>query len=147
MVSSALEGKIDITVCEATLTRDTEAIGKMDPFVQLKTATQDLKTRVIDGAGKTPVWNQGGFSIDVKKSTDTLEVSVLDEDSTTNDLVGSVTIKLAEMAKQETLLDKWYVIKYKNKDAGKIRLKSTWVPKVDKKKQEAEARAAQAAKE
>jgi Ca2+-dependent lipid-binding protein len=39
---------------------------------------------VLQGAGKTPVWNET-FEIDVKYVGDDLKLVVLDEDTTTND--------------------------------------------------------------
>ena len=49
---------LNITVVEAKLTRDTETFGKMDPYVVITNDGQKYKTKVLDGAGKTPKWNQ-----------------------------------------------------------------------------------------
>jgi hypothetical protein len=43
---------------EASLSRDIETFGKMDPYVKVKAKGQNLRTRVLADAGKTAVWNQ-----------------------------------------------------------------------------------------
>ena len=43
---------------DAQLTRDTEIMTKMDPYVIIKYAGKEFKTKVMSEAGKTPVWNQ-----------------------------------------------------------------------------------------
>ena len=55
--AASQQGKIRLHLVDARLTRDTEWIGKMDPYCKIETRSQRLKTRVIDGAGKTPRWN------------------------------------------------------------------------------------------
>ena len=50
----ATSGMLALTVVEARLTRDTETFGKMDPYVKLSTRQQQFKTKVKNGAGKTP---------------------------------------------------------------------------------------------
>ena len=74
---------------EAKLTRDTEAMfNKMDPFVTLKLREQTFKTKVLQGAGKTPKWGES-FDFDIKYIGDDLEVDVMDEDTVSNDRIGS----------------------------------------------------------
>ncbi len=46
---------ITVLVKNANLTRDTEAVGKMDPYVQGTICDREVfKTKILDGAGKTP---------------------------------------------------------------------------------------------
>jgi Ca2+-dependent lipid-binding protein len=67
-----MSGKLKLTVVEAKLTRDTEAMfNKMDPFVTLKLREQNFKTKVLQGAGKTPKWDEV-FDFDVKYIGDDL---------------------------------------------------------------------------
>ena len=51
-------------VIEALLTRDTEVFTKMDPYVMLQTKNHTFKTHTMQGAGKTPKWDQA-FDIDL----------------------------------------------------------------------------------
>ena len=85
-------GNLRFNVVEAKLTRDTEVFGKMDPFVELVTPLQKVRTRTIDGAGKTPKWNTV-FDITVKDPEHQITISVFDEDSTTNDEVSKTFSK------------------------------------------------------
>ena len=51
-------GTLLLSVVEAKLTRNTEMFGKMDPFVKIQIGGVTYTTKVMDNAGKTPVWNQ-----------------------------------------------------------------------------------------
>jgi hypothetical protein len=41
----ATSGRLSIRILEARLTRDTEAIGKMDPYVVINTRMQRVRTK------------------------------------------------------------------------------------------------------
>ena len=82
----ATSGSLRIEVIEARLTRDTEFFSKMDPYCTLETRQQKFKTRTLNGAGKTPKWDQV-FDIDVKYIGDDLFFKVFDEDVSASDLV------------------------------------------------------------
>lgn len=58
MQGGATTGKLRLEVIEARLTRDTEAFGKMDPYVKIQMREQLFKTKTMQEAGKTPKWNQ-----------------------------------------------------------------------------------------
>ena len=58
MAQAADLGMLRIHVVEAKLTRNTELLGKMDPYLVIETRTGKPRTRTLDGAGKTPAWNQ-----------------------------------------------------------------------------------------
>lgn len=64
-------GTLELTVVEANLTKDTEFMGKMDPFVTIQYSSgqpgvkHHFKTTVKDDAGKTPKWNET-FKLEVK---------------------------------------------------------------------------------
>lgn len=58
------QGKVSLTGMNAKLTRDTETVGKMDPYLVLKFNDIVLKTAILDGAGKEPAWKEA-FSLDV----------------------------------------------------------------------------------
>lgn len=92
----ATSGVLALTAIEARLTRDTEAIGKMDPFVRITYGQQQFKTIVKDEAGKNPVWNET-FQIDVRYIGDELKIEVIDEDVLTDDKVGEAKIKLYDL--------------------------------------------------
>jgi len=122
----ATTGRLRLTIIEAKLTRDTEIFSKMDPYCKLSTRDQTFKTKVLQGAGKLPKWNET-IDIDVKYIGDDLHLEVLDEDVAKSDLVGSTTIKLSSFCVNGGI-DEWYDIQWKGKKSGTIHLKSIWTP-------------------
>jgi Ca2+-dependent lipid-binding protein len=86
---------LDIRVNKAVLRRDTEVIGKMDPFVEIKLGEQTKRTTVKDEAGMYPVWGEL-YTIPVINPLIAIKFTVFDEDVTTNDLVGAAEIDMDE---------------------------------------------------
>jgi len=85
-----------ITNMKAKLTRDTEVVGKMDPYARLKMRELVYKTAVQEGIGKEPIWKESfeiGLYSYMKEKI--LEITVLDEDVDSDDIVGTGTIDLA----------------------------------------------------
>ena len=68
----ATSGKLKIHILEARLTRDTEAFGKMDPYVVCNTRMQRIRTKTCQEAGKNPVWNNEKIDVEVKYIGDDL---------------------------------------------------------------------------
>ena len=52
-----LGGTLTIIVIEGKLLRDTEAVGKMDPLVEIKYLNQTQRTHTKQEGGKDPFWN------------------------------------------------------------------------------------------
>jgi Ca2+-dependent lipid-binding protein len=63
---------------------------------------------VLQGAGKTPKWDEA-FDFDVKYIGDDLQVEVYDEDTVSNDRVGSVNIKISALCTNGGI-DEWFEI-------------------------------------
>ena len=82
----ATSGNLRVEIIEARLTRDTETFSKMDPYCVIETRQQKHRTRTLQGAGKTPKWDQA-FDVDVKYIGDDMTIKVLDEDVTSSDTV------------------------------------------------------------
>jgi Ca2+-dependent lipid-binding protein len=95
-------GSLKILVIEANLTRNTETFGKMDPFVEIKTSNLTKKTAVKDEAGAMPIWNEM-IELVLDKIENKIEFTVLEEDTTTNDTVGSVSIDMISFCTKEPL--------------------------------------------
>ena len=70
-------GRLRLHIIEAKLTRDTEVFSKMDPFAKLEVRDQSYKTKVLDGAGKKPKWDEV-WDIDVKYVGDDMNIEVRD---------------------------------------------------------------------
>ena len=62
-----------------------------------------------------------------------MSLTVLDEDVTASDKVGSTQIKLSSLCVNGGL-DEWFTIQHKGKSAGQVHLKGTWKPAGDKQK-------------
>ena len=56
-VQNSTFGKLIASPKEATLTRDTEIFAKMDPYLVLKYNGIVHKSKVHNGGGKKPRWN------------------------------------------------------------------------------------------
>jgi len=102
----ATSGTLKLEVIEAKLTRDTDFWTKMDPYVVIETRQQKVRTNTLQGAGKTPKWNQS-FDIDVKYIGDDITLTILDEDVTSSDKVGMAVIKLSSLCVNGGL-DEWF---------------------------------------
>ena len=61
--------------------------GKMDPYCVLQVREQVYKTKVKDGAGKKPVWNET-FEVKVHYIGDDFTVKVMDSDVGSDDAIG-----------------------------------------------------------
>ena len=86
---------VNIKIAEAALTRDTEWVGKMDPYIILKiSGNQVHKTATKDDAGKEPVWNEEVQTIEVKNLGNSVEFIVFDEDNFSSDEIGANTVTL-----------------------------------------------------
>ena len=119
-------GLLRLHVIEAKLTRDTEWFSKMDPWVQIHTRQQKVRTKTLQGAGKTPKWDQV-FDIDVKYIGDDMQVHVYDEDLTCSETIGSTVIKISALCVNGGI-DDWFPIHWKGKQSGSLRLKGVWTP-------------------
>lgn len=106
-------GYLLLKIMKAELTRDTEYIGKMDPFVQIEYQSKIFKTNVCDGAGKFPEWNFS-MKIPVTSMGDEIRIVCYDEDITSNDLIGDVKLNMSKLCTRD-LKKTWLTINYKNK--------------------------------
>jgi len=73
----ATSGKLVLHIIEAKLIRDTEAIGKMDPYIVINMREQRFRTKEATDQGKTPLWNER-FELDVKYIGDDIFLQVFD---------------------------------------------------------------------
>lgn len=103
----------------------------MDPFVVFKQRQVEgiepftYKTKVKDGAGKKPVWNET-FEVPVTNMDLKLEVNVLEEDTMSNDDLGifKVTPRMFSKAGAPTQF-KAFV---KEKNTSVLFMTAKWIP-------------------
>lgn len=93
--------------------RDTEWLGKMDPYCTITYKNQKFKTKVHENAGKLPKWNQS-FSFEVESPTEEIVLRCWDMDLTSSDPIGYATIKLSSLM-INCGIDDWFPIMYENK--------------------------------
>jgi len=122
-------GTLKICILEARLTHDTEALGKMDPYVIVETRMQRYRTKMQEDAGKTPAWADEVFEVDVKYIGDDIHFAVMDDDPGQDDFVGDCTVKLSGFIGTEGKMDDWWQINFQGESAGHIHLKSQWTPR------------------
>ena len=53
-----LEGHLTLVIHSAQLTRDTDLVGKIDPYVVIMYAGKEYKTKILKEAGLNPTWNE-----------------------------------------------------------------------------------------
>ena len=74
----------------------------MDPYVEIKTSKGTQKTTVKDEAGTTPVWNET-IELELYKIENSIDFIVMEEDTTTNDFIGSTSIDMASLCTKQPL--------------------------------------------
>ena len=82
-------------ILNGSLLRDTEAIGKMDPFIEIVYLGKKYRTKTIHEGGKNPKWNES-LEIHIESIQDKIKIICYDEDSIDNDLVGEVECPLSQ---------------------------------------------------
>ena len=110
------EGILTIKVREARLTRDTEFMGKMDPYCTIIHGKNKYKTKVAVKGGKSPKWDNE-FQLSVESATEEVTLRVWDQDLTTSDAVGFCKIKLGSLIINCGVND-WFTILFDNSPAG-----------------------------
>ncbi|TNV83345.1 hypothetical protein FGO68_gene2056 [Halteria grandinella] len=122
-------GKLYVKIIAGKLLRDTEFIGKMDPFVQIEYKAIKNRTKTIEGGGTKPIWNDT-FEIQIQNLHDDMKLACYDEDLFNNDLIGEAIFHTSLLCSHE-LTRKWLPIKYHGQKSGLILMESQYTPKYD----------------
>ena len=69
-----------LRIIEAKLFRNTEAFGKMDPYVRIEYNGKTYKTKTIRDGGMEPVWVGGGDQSGNKNSSFDILLKRTDDD-------------------------------------------------------------------
>ncbi len=80
-------GNIHIEIISAKLSRNTEIIGNMDPYVSIEYKKIKYKTKISKASGLLPMWNET-LIIPIFAKDDNLLISCFDEDLISDDLIG-----------------------------------------------------------
>ena len=84
-------GTLLMDIKQATLERNTELIGNMDPYLECKIGEVASKTDVTGEPGANPKWNQV-LSFLLESIPSEIALHVKDKDMVSDDVVGSVTL-------------------------------------------------------
>ena len=112
---------------EGRLSRDTEVLGQMDPFVQIQYSKDtQFQTNVISNGGKNPTWNQT-FEVPIYKEEHYLRIDCLDKDIIADDLIGHTLVQASQLIGC-TGQHRWLSIYYKKKESGRLLLEVHYYP-------------------
>lgn len=88
-------GKLIVKPIGAQLARDSDFVGKGDPYVVVKVGSQHFHTVPANGAGKNPRWAET-FTFKVDRETH-MYVDVYDKDPAMDDHIGTCVIDLHQL--------------------------------------------------
>jgi Ca2+-dependent lipid-binding protein len=99
---SFTRGELQINRINGFSLKNTELVGKQDPYVVLKLGEHlDIKTKVLDSAGANPSWTHLGFTTVLGATAvkvEELEVQVWDKNTTADTLIGTGHVSLRRAA-------------------------------------------------
>lgn len=94
-------GTLQLKIISGVLHRNTEAFGKMDPFVLVEYNGQKYRTKTIHESNMRPVWNHT-FEILVFNKDHKMHVSCQEEDIASNDDLGKADFEVFPFLTQQT---------------------------------------------
>ncbi|KAG6554190.1 hypothetical protein Mapa_004106 [Marchantia paleacea] len=119
-------GTVKVNLIGAAAIKDSEWIGKADPYVVIWCGKREVKSNVAKNQGSTPVWNQK-FHFYVDDSDTEVQIKIYNENALqTDDIIGTTTISLADAFSQKKLP----ITRYSLEPKGDISLQISYTPKV-----------------
>ncbi|CAM4589005.1 unnamed protein product [Leuciscus chuanchicus] len=97
--------------------------GKSDPYGVLQLGNQLFRSKVIKES-LNPKWNEVYEAFVYDHSGQNLEIELYDEDTDKDDFLGSLTLNVDELQKEQ-IVDEWFVLDDIAK--GKLHLKIEWL--------------------
>lgn len=83
---TGIVGKLIIYKIEIELTRNTDILGKMDPYASLQLGNRKYTTETRNDEGMHAVWNVA-YEFDLKDAEEILKIDVFDKDALEDDYV------------------------------------------------------------
>ncbi|KAG9284031.1 hypothetical protein G9A89_022805 [Geosiphon pyriformis] len=119
-------GQLVIVVLKARNLPNREIIGKADPFATIRIGSNAKRTRTDKRGGQHPEWDEEiRFQLLDEPSNKKMKIQVYNEDKREHDLIGETVVELDEVLKKGEW-DDWFLLKFRNKDAGEIFLEMTF---------------------
>ncbi|XP_030015592.1 extended synaptotagmin-2-A isoform X2 [Sphaeramia orbicularis] len=97
--------------------------GKSDPYGVIRLGTQLFQSKVIHET-VNPKWNEVYEALVYEHSGQNLQIELFDEDTDKDDFLGSLTIDMAELQKDQRA-DEWFVMD--EVATGKLHVKLEWL--------------------
>lgn len=119
-----MPGTLTLRPLSANISRDTQIIGKMDPYCKIVLGKQKVQSQVCKNGGKHPHWDDTMTLRVIDEPTLSLEIKEKDwllPDGT----IGTCNINLSEIEKEARVL-KWYPIQYEKFQVGKILIEASY---------------------
>lgn len=118
-----IKGILHIQPLKAQISRNTEFIGEMDPFVEMEFDNQVVVTDVCLGGGVTPFWLRCCKFNHYEGNL--LRVRLFDHEmfKKKHDLVGEVVMDASKFLKVAGMNTTWVDVFYRGQKAAEIKLK------------------------
>ncbi|XP_055059229.1 extended synaptotagmin-2 isoform X3 [Misgurnus anguillicaudatus] len=97
--------------------------GKSDPYGVIQLGNQLFRSKVIKET-VNPKWNEVYEAFVYDQPDQNLDIELYDEDPDKDDFLGSITIKIDELEKEQKV-DEWFVLD--DVSTGKLHLKLQWL--------------------
>lgn len=99
---------ITLTVApmSATIAKDTDLIGKMDPYVTIEVAGKTERTKTVEAGGKNPRWADR-FTFSCNQG-DTITLRIYDDDVGRDDFIGELRLSVLEVMTQGGFINQTY---------------------------------------
>eukprot|EP00252_Welwitschia_mirabilis_P017211 TRINITY_DN38183_c0_g1_i1.p1 TRINITY_DN38183_c0_g1~~TRINITY_DN38183_c0_g1_i1.p1 ORF type:complete len:143 (+),score=16.33 TRINITY_DN38183_c0_g1_i1:70-498(+) len=122
-------GTLEVLLVNAQGLKDTELLGKMDPYVIFTCRTQKQKSTVASGSGSNPEWNQT-FTFQVGEGVSDLNLKIFDSDfASEDDFVGEASIPLDPVFMEGNVPPAPYNIVLRDQTyCGEIKVGLTFIP-------------------
>ena len=111
-------GKLKINIVKGEMLRDVQTFGQMDPYVTIHYMGQKYKTKIMNSAGKNPVWNDS-FDIEIGSMSDELQFFVKDNDMIGATEIGSTIMKASQLCINNGVRD-WFTFTFSGEEAARV---------------------------
>jgi Ca2+-dependent lipid-binding protein len=114
-----------VVIVEGKLTRDVEALGKMDPYVVFKCNGREVRTNTDLDAGKIPKWNKK-FDCQLPDTVGEATFECWDAGAAADEIIGSGKVELWKLSRDKEE-NKTVELFFNSKPVGTLTIKSLLV--------------------
>ena len=121
-----MPGTLIFKPIEAKLVRDTEVVGKMNPYCLIRLGSENYSSQVCKNGGANPHWTDE-ITVPVSENQGPCTVSVRDNNILVEEDVGSFEFDPNQVQKQGKTRD-WFPLYHKNQHVGNLLLETWFIP-------------------